>query len=205
MGGLRIDHVMGLFRQFWVPSGGSPADGAYVRLPADELLAIIRIEACRAGAFVVGEDLGTVEPGVRGALRDSGILGTKVWWFDQNTAAWAEENLATVTTHDLPTIAGVHFAADGNDDMQHALAQLAPGAGAAQAAVAVHRRVADSPSRLVLATTDDLAGMIERPNHPGTTSAEQPNWNRRLPASSEHILRAEPGAAIVAALQHSRT
>jgi len=204
MGGLRIDHVMGLFRQFWVPSGGSPADGAYVRLPAHELLAIIRIEACRAGTFVVGEDLGTVEPGVREALRASGILGTKVWWFDTNASGWDDANLATVTTHDLPTVAGVHFGADGNEGMQHALAGLSPGASAAQAAVDVHVQVAHSPSRLVLATTDDLAGMIERPNHPGTTAAQQPNWCRRLPASTEHILRAEPGASIVAALQQSR-
>jgi hypothetical protein len=63
MGGLRIDHVMGLFRQFWVPAGGSPAEGAYVHLPAHEMLAIIRIEATRAGTFVIGEDLGAAPAG----------------------------------------------------------------------------------------------------------------------------------------------
>jgi 4-alpha-glucanotransferase len=128
-----------------------------------------------------------------------------VWWFDTDTDGWDEANLATVTTHDLPTVAGVHYAADGNAGMQHALADLAPGASAAQAALEVHQRVAHSRSRLVLATTDDLAGMIERPNHPGTTSAEQPNWCRRLPASTEHILRGEPAVSIIAALQQSRT
>ncbi len=197
MGGLRIDHVMGLFRQYWIPAGGSPAEGAYVYLPADELLAIIRIEATRADAFVVGEDLGTVEPHVREALRSSGILGTKVWWFDTDAEHWAEPNLATVTTHDLPTVSGVHFAADGSDEMQHALRALTPAVDAIEATVDVHRVVATSPSQLVLATTDDLAGMIERPNHPGTTNDQQPNWCRRLPVPVDALFDREPGSAIV--------
>jgi 4-alpha-glucanotransferase len=98
----------------------------------------------------------------------------------------------------------VHFGADGNEGMKRALVELSPGQSAAQAAIDVHVRVAHSPSRLVLATTDDLAGMVERPNHPGTTSAQQPNWCRRLPASTDRILAAEPSASIVAALQQSR-
>ncbi len=202
MGGLRIDHVMGLFRQFWVPSGAAPADGAYVRLPSKEMLAIIRLEAGRAGSFVIGEDLGTVEPGVREGLRASAVLGTKVWWFDNETPAWPPENLATVTTHDLPTIAGVWYGADGSPEMRAELATL--GSNATTAAVEVHRRVAASASALVLATTDDLAGMVERPNHPGTTADQQPNWRRRLPATSEAFLADEPGSAIVAALQQNR-
>lgn len=203
MGGLRIDHVMGLFRQYWVPHGGTPRDGAYVHLPAHELLAILRLEATRAGTFVVGEDLGTVEPHVRDALRTSGILGTKVWWFDTNTEGWAEPNLATVSTHDLPTVAGVWYGADGSAEMYQAV----HGVGATDAvgaAVELHRRVAASPSQLVLATTDDLAGMVERPNHPGTTSAEQPNWCRRLPVPVARLLGDEPGASIVAALGDPR-
>jgi 4-alpha-glucanotransferase len=205
MGGLRIDHVMGLFRQYWIPAGGSPADGAYVHLPAHELLAIIRIEATRAGTFVVGEDLGTVEPHVRDALRRSGILGTKVWWFDTDAAHWAEPNLATVTTHDLPTVAGVFLAADGSDEMQSALWSSSPATTPAQAAVDVHRAVATSPSQLVLATTDDLAGMVERPNHPGTTNDQQPNWCRRLPVQVDALFDREPGAAITDVLRASRT
>lgn len=199
MGGLRIDHVMGLFRQYWVPAGGSSADGAYVHLPAHELLAIIRIEATRAGTFVIGEDLGTVEPGVREALRDSGILGTKVWWFDQACGEWPDANLATVTTHDLPTTAGVWFGVDGSTEMYDALHALVPGTSATDAVVEVHRAVAASPARLVLVTTDDLAGMVERPNHPGTTNDQQPNWCRRLAAGVDRLFDAEPGSAIISA------
>ena len=101
--GLRIDHVMGLFRQFWVPDGGTAADGAYVYLPRAELLALVCLEAHRAGGFVIGEDLGTVEPEVRAAMAEAGMLGTKVWMFDQDVEEWPEPNLGTVTTHDLPT------------------------------------------------------------------------------------------------------
>jgi len=201
MGGLRIDHVMGLFRQFWVPRGGSPADGAYVRLPSDELLAIIRIEAERAGAFVIGEDLGTVEPEVHQALGRSGILGTKVWWFDQHVAGWATANLATVTTHDLPTVAGVWWEADGDAALHSALSDLAPGLDAAAATVRVHAAVAASPAQLVMATTDDLAGMLERPNRPGTSGPDEPNWRRRLGLTAEQLVTGSPGAAIVAALR----
>ncbi len=204
MGGLRIDHVMGLFRQYWIPAGGSPADGAYVHLPAAELLAIIRIEATRAGTFVVGEDLGTVEPHVRDALRSSGILGTKVWWFDTDTEHWAEPNLATVTTHDLPTVAGVQFGADGSDEMQSALRHLTAATDATQAAVDVHRAVASSPSQLVMATTDDLAGMVERPNHPGTTNDQQPNWCRRLPVPVDALFDREPGTSIIDVVRGAR-
>jgi 4-alpha-glucanotransferase len=207
MGGLRIDHVMGLFRQFWVPEGRSPAEGGYVYLPAHELLAIIRLEATRAGAFVVGEDLGTVEPEVRDQLRASGILGTKVWWFDRDVDHWGSTNLATVTTHDLPTVAGVALGADGSDDMMHALdtvrGDLSP-TDTAGVSMRVHELVASSPATLCLVSTDDLAGMVERPNHPGTTNDQEPNWQRRLPVSTEALIGAEPGAGIIAAIARHR-
>lgn len=206
MAGLRIDHVMGLFRQFWVPAGGTPADGAYVRLPAEELLALVAVEAHRAGAFVVGEDLGTVPDEVGEGMRRRGLLGTKVWWFDTDTAAWPSDSLATVTTHDLPTVAGVWAGVDGTTEHRTALAQLAgPGASAAEVAVAVHAEVAAAPSALRLATLDDLAGQVHRPNVPGHSAPRSWNWNRRLTASPGDILTTPLADAILATFGEVRS
>ncbi|WAZ21760.1 4-alpha-glucanotransferase [Streptomyces cinnabarinus] len=113
-GALRIDHVMGLFRLWWVPQGQPPTDGTYVRYDAEAMLAILVLEASRAGALVIGEDLGTVEPGVREALRARGVLGTSVLWFERDWEGdgrplppeqWRSDCLATATTHDLPSTA----------------------------------------------------------------------------------------------------
>ena len=204
MGGVRIDHVMGLFRQYWVPAGASPTEGAYVRMPADELLAIIRLEATRAGAFVVGEDLGTVEVGVHEAMDASAMLGTTVWWFDQRVSDWRVDSLATVTTHDLPTVAGVWAGSDGDEQMHAALDAACPGSSLVDAAVHLHALAAAGPATLFLASIDDLAGLDERPNYPGTTNEQHPNWCRRLPATSEAILTGDPGAAIVRAVVQAR-
>ncbi|MFF1644468.1 4-alpha-glucanotransferase [Streptomyces sp. NPDC058240] len=113
-GALRIDHVMGLFRLWWVPEGRPPTEGTYVAHDAEAMLAVLVLEAHRAGAVVMGEDLGTVEPGVREALARRGVLGTSVLWFERDWAGtgrplapeeWREGCLATVTTHDLPSTA----------------------------------------------------------------------------------------------------
>jgi len=112
-GALRIDHVIGLFRLWWVPTGHSAAEGAYVRYDHEALVGILALEAQRAGALVIGEDLGTVEPWVRDYLTERGILGTSVLWFEQHATGEpiAPEQLrhlalGTVTTHDLPPTAG---------------------------------------------------------------------------------------------------
>ncbi|MFF4499937.1 4-alpha-glucanotransferase [Streptomyces sp. NPDC001401] len=113
-GALRIDHVMGLFRLWWVPQGHPPTEGTYVRYDAEAMLAILVLEASRAGSVVIGEDLGTVEPGVRETLRERGVLGTSVLWFERDwegdgqplpPEAWRADCLATATTHDLPPTA----------------------------------------------------------------------------------------------------
>jgi 4-alpha-glucanotransferase len=105
---------MGLFRLWWVPSGRAPTEGTYVRYDADAMLAILALEAHRAGAVVIGEDLGTVEPGVREALQRRGVLGTSVLWFERDWEGdgrplpperWRADCLATATTHDLPPTA----------------------------------------------------------------------------------------------------
>ncbi|MBE1530286.1 4-alpha-glucanotransferase [Actinomadura algeriensis] len=112
-GGLRLDHAMQVSRLWWVPEGGSPADGTYVRYDRDALLGCLAWEADRAGAVVVGEDLGTVEPEVREALAAHGVLGTSLLWFEQDDRGrprparrWREPSLATVGTHDMPPVTG---------------------------------------------------------------------------------------------------
>jgi len=112
-GGLRIDHVIGLFRLWWVPPGCTPAEGTYVGYDHEAMVGILVLEAQRAGAVVVGEDLGTVEPWTRDYLGERGILGTSVLWFEKDPDGdplppeqWREMCLATVTTHDLPPTAG---------------------------------------------------------------------------------------------------
>ncbi|MEV6024387.1 4-alpha-glucanotransferase [Streptomyces sp. NPDC052036] len=113
-GALRIDHVMGLFRLWWVPQGQPPTEGTYVRYDAEAMLAVLVLEAARAGALVIGEDLGTVEPGVRETLHERGVLGTSVLWFERDWEGtgqplpperWRADCLATATTHDLPPTA----------------------------------------------------------------------------------------------------
>ena len=80
--GIRIDHVMGLFRLYWLPPGVGPVDGAYVRYAGQEILDLVTLEAHRAGAFVVGEDLGTVEDDVRDELAERNILSYRLLWFE---------------------------------------------------------------------------------------------------------------------------
>ncbi|MGH3642971.1 MAG: 4-alpha-glucanotransferase [Mycobacterium sp.] len=114
-GGVRIDHIIGLFRLWWIPKGAPPTEGTYVSYDHEALIGIVALEAQRAGAVVVGEDLGTVEPWARDYLRERGLLGTSILWFELDrdgdggplpAPRWREYCLSSVTTHDLPPTAG---------------------------------------------------------------------------------------------------
>ena len=111
-GGLRVDHVMGLFRLWWVPAGMSPDQGTYVRYDHEGMVGTLAGAAARAGGLAVGEDLGTVEEWVRDYLASRGVLGTSLLWFERDSGGrprppkcWRPGALATVGTHDLPPAA----------------------------------------------------------------------------------------------------
>jgi 4-alpha-glucanotransferase len=215
-GGVRIDHVLGMFRFWWIPSDGGPRDGTYVSYDADALLGIIALEAERADAVVIGEDLGVVPPPVRATLSERGLLGSSVLWFERVEVEpgeigplrpvrdWREAALASVTTHDLPTalgwLHGDHLkvraelglvddpAADEaawRAERAELLAHLVASGLLASAelpdeelVLALHRYIAQTPSRYVVAAPGDVIGDRRQPNVPGTVD-EYPNW--RLP------------------------
>jgi 4-alpha-glucanotransferase len=216
--GLRIDHVMGLFRLFWIPRGAEPSTGAFVRYPADEFLAILALESSRAQAFVVGEDLGTVEAGVRDQLDAHRLLSYRLLWFETDPPlSYPAQALAAVTTHDLPTVVGLWSGADLQT--QHDLG-LQPNAAGLQeirqrlqamtglpeatevdeVVLRTHQLLAEAPSALIVATLEDALAVAERPNMPNTT-AEWPNWSLALPCPLEAIERHPLVRAVATALQ----
>jgi 4-alpha-glucanotransferase len=210
--GIRIDHVLGLFRLFWIPPEGSALDGAYVRYPADDLLTVLAIESERAGAFVIGEDLGTVEEGVRDDLAQIGVLSTRLVYFeDSPPSQWPSNVGGAVTTHDLPTIAGTWTGADaelraeaglsndGTDSLRQSLARIVgdDDRSVSDVIVAAHRALAASPVELAIANLDDVLCLPERPNMPGTTD-EWPNWSIAHPEPIDDLIDGPPPPSLEA-------
>jgi 4-alpha-glucanotransferase len=218
-GALRIDHVMALFRQWWVPRGLGSTDGAYVHYPVDTMLGIVAIESQRAEALIVGEDLGTVPPEMGRAMQSFSVYHYKVMFFEQENdqfrapSRYEPRALATVTTHDLPTLKAWW---QGDDIALRRKLSLYPSAEVAEQvrterasdrtklidalnaagvlpeagvdasapysdafAIAAHTYLARSASALVAVQLEDLAGMTEPINVPGT-STEFPNWQRKM-------------------------
>ena len=215
-GGLRIDHAAGLFRGWWVPAGRRAAEGAYVRYRSDELLAILALESVRAGAWIVGEDLGTLEEGVRERLAERSILSMRVVYFeDEPPAAFPRRAMALLTTHDLPTVAGVWSGSDLADQARAgvvpdpaalamlrgrlgAVTGLAAGAAPREVILAAYAALAAAPSAVIAATLEDALAVEERVNLPGTVAPQRANWSVSLPLTIEE-LRADPWVARLAA------
>lgn len=219
-GGLRIDHILGFFRLFWIPHGSHPREGAFVRYRADELLAILAIESHRAGALVIGEDLGTLERGVRRKLAERHILSYRLLWFEKRPPAkYPELSLSAVTTHDLPTVAGIWTLSDlaarnllnlaPNEtaerqirDRLRKVAGLSNDAPVEKAIEAAYRLLAESPSLVLSATLEDVLAVSERPNMPNTTT-QWPNWSLALPKPLEELEQAPLARTLAALLSRS--
>jgi 4-alpha-glucanotransferase len=216
-GGLRIDHVMGLFRLFWIPDGMAPADGAFVRNPVGDLLSIIALESERARAIVVGEDLGTIEPAARQQLQAAHILSYRLLWFEKGApSSYPEQALAAVTTHDLPTIAGLWTGSDleaqrrlglkpneaGTHEIRMQLARVTRSDGRTPIGELVRRTysvLATAPSAVITATLEDAAAVETRPNMPGTVR-EWPNWSQPLPVALDRLARSPQTLALARVL-----
>jgi 4-alpha-glucanotransferase len=219
--GLRVDHVMGLFRLYWIPSGMPSSAGTYVRYPAGDLLNILALESHRAAAYIIGEDLGTVEPVVRREMATRGMLSYRVLWFEEGEPVdYPRLALATVTNHDLPTIAGVWTGADLEEQqrvlgvphtaaaiaMRDKLQRLVGCAGDADVATVIegaYRLLAQAPSRIAIATLEDALAVNERPNIPGTTS-ERANWSMSLPRTIEELAEDPLAKAIARTMSRRR-
>ncbi|SFJ07237.1 4-alpha-glucanotransferase [Celeribacter neptunius] len=216
-GMLRVDHILGFERTFWVPeSAGEKLPGSYVTMPRDSMLAVARIEAARAGGganggnggIIIGEDLGNIPDGLRGALAGAGVLGCRVAMFERwnwqdpefkPAEAYDEAAIASFSTHDLPTWQGWRQGADITarrkaggikaDQEDHELAHRAREVAAIDRLLpdpgqdALHDFLAKTPSRLVAVQAEVILGMVDQQNLPGTTE-EYPNWRLRLPEDS---------------------
>ncbi|MEO8062037.1 MAG: 4-alpha-glucanotransferase [Pseudomonadota bacterium] len=247
-GALRLDHVMALFRQWWVPRGFKSADGGYVHYPLDDLLGVVALESHRQQCLVVGEDLGVVPDEIRRALPQYGVYHYKVVLFEQKDgefvkpADYTRPALAAVTTHDLPTLRGwwsghdidlweklgfytdpsmgerirserrtdrerllralrrenLWSAAD-EDDVAVKLPEYS-----AELGRALHVYLGKSQSILVTVQLEDMIGMLEPVNVPGT-SHEYSNWTRRMTASTREIFARPDVRQLTAAMLEART
>lgn len=212
-GAIRLDHVLGLKRLYLVPHGFSAADGVYVQMPFEALLAVTALESVANRCVVIGEDLGTVPEGFRAQMADWGIWSYLVMMFERDDAGafrniehyWTNA-LITFNTHDLSTYAGWRGFHDlkvkralgidpGESDEArwHALgmldAVLRHHAIDGHTLYSVAQFLARTPSRLLAISLEDLLGIIDQPNIPGTVH-EHPNWRQRVAVSLEQIASA---------------
>ena len=241
-GALRLDHVMALFRQWWVPRGFKSTEGGYVHYPLEDLLGVVALESHRNQCLVVGEDLGVVPDEIRNALPQFGVYHYKVVLFEQKggefvaPAEYIRHALAAVTTHDLPTLhgwwsghdidlwetlgfyaeksIGERLRAERQSDRQRLLRALrrenlwrcGRTVGARVFRRARPRRACVSrqePTALVTVQLEDMIGMLEPVNVPGTSS-EYSNWTRRMTSSAREIFAREDVRGLCVAMLEAR-
>ncbi|HWC33912.1 MAG TPA: 4-alpha-glucanotransferase [Mycobacteriales bacterium] len=182
---IRIDHILGLQRLYWIAPGADARSGAYVSYHHDELLAIVAIEAHRAGTLVVGEDLGTVSDEIRDAMDRHGVLHTFVYQFaaapDEPFPQPDRPAMASVGNHDLP-----RFATYWREPKQRKLAAAVGTKAPAPALRSCLESLARGPASYLLVDVADLEGEVEPDNQPGT-GPEAGNWRRRLPRPLDQL------------------
>jgi len=205
---VRIDHMLGLSRSFWLPDDGSP--GGYVRQPFDAFLAILKIEAERSGTAVIGEDLGLVPQGFRTSLRDNGIHGYSVIQYERDETGGiipgscpSADVMACFSTHDTPTVRGFETGRDihwqrklgwiGENECARAKLQrqddirtLVGERHSADFTTTVNTLLARSPATMVSIQLDDILGHEDAQNLPGTT-VEHMNWRRKYRVPIEDL------------------
>jgi 4-alpha-glucanotransferase len=212
-GAIRLDHVLGLKRLYLVPHGFAATEGVYVQMPFEALLAATAQESVAHRCVVIGEDLGTVPEGFRAQMADWGIWSYQVMMFERDDHGkfcgvdhYAPNALVTFNTHDLSTYAGWRSFSDlklkrslgidpgeSDDARWHALAMLSD--VLRQYGIdrhdlnAVVGFLARTKSRLLAISLEDLLGVIDQPNIPGTVN-EHPNWRQRLPLALDQIASA---------------
>lgn len=222
-GAIRLDHVMGLARLFLVPAGFSPRDGAYVTMPLDALFGVTALESQLRRCIVIGEDLGTVPDGFREKMNDWGVWSYQVMLFERehdgsfkSPERFPADALVTFSTHDLPSYAGWCSSGDlrvkqeiGMDageseaERHRAIASI----DRALAENGIHERnlasvvefLSRTPSRILSLSLDDVVGVVDQINVPGTMD-EHPNWRRRLPRSIDDLADMFKAADLGAAL-----
>jgi 4-alpha-glucanotransferase len=221
-GAIRLDHVLGLKRLYLVPHGFAANNGVYVQMPFEALLAATAQESVAHRCVVIGEDLGTVPEGFREKIADWGIWSYQVMMFERDDrGAFRDVNyytpnaLVAFNTHDLSTYAGWRSFSDlklkrslgidpgeSDDARWHALAMLSEAlrhqAIDGDDLYAVTTFLARTRSRLLTISLEDLLGVIDQPNIPGTVN-EHPNWRQRLPVALDKIASTIDTAALKAA------
>jgi len=244
-GALRVDHVMSLFRQWWVPEGASAGDGGYVHYPLEDLMSILALESVRQRCLVIGEDLGTVPDEVRHAMAAFAVYHYKVLLFEKEADGsfrapdrYVRRSIAAASTHDLPTLRGYWEGDDlclrdrlqlypdedtrlrvhaeralDRERLQAAL--VAAGLDPAQTSGAATRFgatpvaaaqcfLAGSNAALVALQLEDLLGMSEPVNVPGTLD-EYPNWQRKLTASLDEVFGDDEIRAVLRRIRELRS